>query len=1367
MESSEERCISPSDRCEVGEKRSGEFDDPIPRKKRRRCGGCEPCLRKVNCGECSNCVNRKTGHQICKFRKCIELKKKTTAGIAPKRDGARQAINEVDVSEICRVSAEETNKRSGEDDTQSETIKTSEPCISKPQKIDSPEEIREQITAEEPQLQDREINAIADAPGIKDVCVNETARNNVQLSSTTKASVEKLSIISKPSASCSESDFEPPPCNCPVSGKEDGPYYTYLGTAANLNALRYALEERFGIKGSALRIELIGYTGKEGKNYLGCPIARWVLRRSGEEEKILVIARKRADHVCDASLIVVNIVLWEGISQERADFLYSHVSTVLPQHGVPTVRRCGINETKSCACQGMSENSCGASFSFGCSWSMYYNGCKFTRSKSPRKFKLLDPSKEDEFESIMQSVANDVADTYQRIAPLAFKNQVRQEREGLECRIGTNEKRPFSGVTCCMDFCAHSHKDSRNMDGGATVVCTLLKPGSDSAGDEQLHVLPLYRLLDKDGVLVDPNYDMPSHFLEPPLGVTPGYSSVSGQENSPKTQANMAPHYQEQYLKEERKDIFPDINNNNNNDKNHLFAPFDGQRITHGYAKSMHGFPTSVIHHHPASNHVMSSCYNGHFPPRGPAVFQLHPRVGSNYVLNDCRAPEVHWVDENRIPYLYRNPGHLNHCHNSSSNYISDKKFPFITDPWNGQIPFGKPFGMSGSSTNRGAEYAKPKTVIHHFNGGTHDGGRAPSQIKWVDDKEVPLMRASGVLPLDENANVREDVENPKNPKGSVNVERQRKPFKIEEDMGGVAIALGHGSLLIEVAKKELHATTPLKNPKRQHPTRISLVFYQHKQMNLTLHGLGEWEQKVAKKKMEEEANHLEVDATEEEPAVVESEPGEPMEMGYLDMLAETALSRADIEPQSIPKNHLSNVACVDSRRPQLMNDDILRQKSLPEQSVSRPLSISEHAPLSTLHPDYPSVDYEFSGGCKKNEIFKSSPVNLTDEKKGSNMEREISSKLFESKTPQNNHFHLPFEMRNGGKFQEHLWVQDLNAAQKRESSPTTRQLICESSLNDEPTSNVLKFITSSSMSSNNRDQIASNHVSFGKNAIVNHVESSPGTDGVKSHLLSNGIIPERVVNSHMRNFGCRKSSTFADPNMVKAREERTSGNSSFSVSRLLGNENYRDAKLNSASSSYRISSILREDKSVSETPCGDSGSEKPPQLLAARPPERDHDTRMRSLGAQQHPLQLPSSSLFPFLHPYPHSMEERDKLGSGPERQYLDLSVAANRLLGGYSPYKFGVPFPTFPSFYMPPFHPLLAGNGLSSNLALVNSQNYLSSFVDSAKRIRDLNGMDPASLTTISTATRTGVSFPIDTLITVAPYTQTCVTGHYQNWL
>ena len=76
MENGAERTTStPGTRSETGEKRSGVFEDIVPRKKRRRCGACEPCLRKVNCGECSNCVNRKTGHQICKFRKCIELRK--------------------------------------------------------------------------------------------------------------------------------------------------------------------------------------------------------------------------------------------------------------------------------------------------------------------------------------------------------------------------------------------------------------------------------------------------------------------------------------------------------------------------------------------------------------------------------------------------------------------------------------------------------------------------------------------------------------------------------------------------------------------------------------------------------------------------------------------------------------------------------------------------------------------------------------------------------------------------------------------------------------------------------------------------------------------------------------------------------------------------------------------------------------------------------------------------------------------------------------------------------------------------------------------------------------------------------------------
>ncbi|XP_060697919.1 CXXC-type zinc finger protein 4-like [Hemiscyllium ocellatum] len=57
---------------------------PAPAKrKRKRCGLCSPCRRLINCGECSSCRNRKTGHQICKLRKCEELKKKP--GSSPER----------------------------------------------------------------------------------------------------------------------------------------------------------------------------------------------------------------------------------------------------------------------------------------------------------------------------------------------------------------------------------------------------------------------------------------------------------------------------------------------------------------------------------------------------------------------------------------------------------------------------------------------------------------------------------------------------------------------------------------------------------------------------------------------------------------------------------------------------------------------------------------------------------------------------------------------------------------------------------------------------------------------------------------------------------------------------------------------------------------------------------------------------------------------------------------------------------------------------------------------------------------------------------------------------------------------------------
>ena len=118
---------------------------------------------------------------------------------------------------------------------------------------------------------------------------------------------------------------------------------------------------------------------------------------------------------------------------------------------------------------------------------------------------------EFELEYLMNDLATKIAPMYKVMAPNAFHNHIKGEPSVAdECRIGWGKERPFSGVTACLDFCAHNHKDIHNMDGGATVIVTLKKPSRGDSewiniNDDQYHVLPGYSLFENTNFSVTAN----------------------------------------------------------------------------------------------------------------------------------------------------------------------------------------------------------------------------------------------------------------------------------------------------------------------------------------------------------------------------------------------------------------------------------------------------------------------------------------------------------------------------------------------------------------------------------------------------------------------------------------------------------------------------------------------------------------------------------------------------------------------------------------------------------------------------------------------------------------------------------------------
>ncbi|XP_018420344.1 PREDICTED: methylcytosine dioxygenase TET3 [Nanorana parkeri] len=859
------------------------------------------------------------------------------------------------------------------------------------------------------------------------------------------------SLLDTP-AKRAQADF--PTCTCveQINEKDEGPYYTHLGSGPTVPSIRELMEERYGEKGKAIRIEKVIYTGREGKSSRGCPIAKWVIRRQSEEEKLLVLVRHRAGHSCENAVIIILIMAWEGISRPLGDSLYSTITDTITKYGNPTSRRCGLNDDRTCACQGKDPNTCGASFSFGCSWSMYFNGCKYARSKTPRKFRLVgdNPKEEDVLKENFQTLATKVAPVYKKLAPQAYTNQVNNEEVAIDCRLGLEEGRPFSGVTACMDFCAHAHKDQHNLYNGCTVVCTLTKEDNRTVGkiaeDEQLHVLPLYKVCETDefgseeaqvekirkgGIQVLTSFPREVRKLPEPA------KSCRQRQLEAKKAAAEKKKLQKEKLttpdkpKQEPEDIkinqhqqSPGVTqqpakpcikmeppNHYNNFKYNANGVVESYSVLGNCRPSDPYSINSVYSYHsfyaqPPPLPSLNGCHSKYALPYGYYNYSGNPMVPSQYMdyspgdaksggwmnnkkseiqsgsesqgygndqnhgksgdnrststphrttpvdttpyfnkvikkepVNDYsydpfqRSPSVHSlspalnlsVQKNDQAIPYKANGALSssertNSEGSQSMYMTSEKANLANGldkrdyygaqahgvgfkNYHGQHKQWGAYGFDAQAGQRdsntpGKVWSSCKlgdssaNLISSENAQDKNwnGGRAIKQTTAFQEKlwnSVASNDRCSVTPSgmqDKSWNMFAAPATPSTPLKSdgwdpysLDDNMEDTPVKkeeeddeeewsdsehnfLDENIGGVAVAPAHGSILIECARRELHATTPLKKPNRCHPTRISLVFYQHKNLNQPNHGLALWEAKMkqlaerARLKQEEDA---------------------------------------------------------------------------------------------------------------------------------------------------------------------------------------------------------------------------------------------------------------------------------------------------------------------------------------------------------------------------------------------------------------------------------------------------------------------------------------------------------------------------------
>lgn len=231
------------------------------------------------------------------------------------------------------------------------------------------------------------------------------------------------------------------------------------------------------------------------------------------------------------------------------------------------------------------------------------------------------------------------------------------------------------------------------------------------------------------------------------------------------------------------------------------------------------------------------------------------PYIGSNEIQYNQVSSTVMGLPN---PYRYEsnNLKAYSNCSNSMNSYQSLPSFSIFKTSFNSFLNYSNPYGQNYYPINYNSYYnytneqwcgqlsSSHNQIFASYN---HFSSNPYYNYSYTSNNTLPQPIMS-------------DPE-PKKPSLEVHESDNTECFQ-DRNIGGVAIALTHGSVLFECAKHELHATTALKNPNRQSPARISLVFYQHRNLNKARHGLEEYLEKMRVKKLDQNEFECKLDSS-------------------------------------------------------------------------------------------------------------------------------------------------------------------------------------------------------------------------------------------------------------------------------------------------------------------------------------------------------------------------------------------------------------------------------------------------------------------------------------------------------------------------